>query len=95
MERAATKLLVILTLFLVVLACNVEGGRRLKQSHEKVDQPQNYFGGFGGTGAVIPTPFGPTIAFGPSGFCSFPGVGCVRVQPQQPTLPGGAIGSPP
>ncbi|KDP23346.1 hypothetical protein JCGZ_23179 [Jatropha curcas] len=89
MERAAKLAAVILTMFLVLPAMEVEGARRLK---EKVDYPQNYFGSFGGTGSVIPTPFGPTIALGPSGFCSFPGVGCVRVRP---TLPGGAVGSPP
>ncbi|KAF2324072.1 hypothetical protein GH714_006485 [Hevea brasiliensis] len=86
MERV-TKLPVILTMFLVVLAWDVEGGRTLK-----VDHPQNYFGSFGGTGSVIPSPFGPTIALGPSGFCSFPGVGCVRVRP---ILPGVGVGSPP
>lgn len=86
MERA-TKLLLIVTIFLVVLALDVEGGRRL-QDKDKVSHPQNYFGSFGGTGGFIPTPSGPALEFGPSGFCSVPGIGCVRV-------PGNVVGSPP
>ncbi|KAF9669814.1 hypothetical protein SADUNF_Sadunf13G0003600 [Salix dunnii] len=88
MERTQ-KMLLILAIFMVVVASNVEAGRKLKDTKEKVEQPQNYLGGFGTSGGFIPTPNGPVFAFGPSGFCSFPGVGCVRV-------PGtGVIGSPP
>ncbi|CAK7340455.1 unnamed protein product [Dovyalis caffra] len=83
------KVLLILAISMLVLATNVEGGRKLKDTEEKVVQPQNYLGGFGTSGGYIPTPNGPVFQLGPSGFCSYPGVGCVRV-------PGtGAIGSPP
>ncbi|KAL3573355.1 hypothetical protein D5086_023968 [Populus alba] len=88
MERTQ-KMLLILAVFMLVLASNVEAGRKLKDTEEKVDHPQNYLGGFGTSGGFIPTPNGPVFAFGPSVFCSYPGVGCVRI-------PGtGAIGSPP
>ena len=88
MERVTKKMVVVVLLVVCGFSGGgVQGGRLLK---EKAVEPQNYFGSFGGTGALVPTPFGPAIALGPSGFCSFPGVGCVRVQP---TVPGG--GSPP
>ncbi|KAJ4828356.1 hypothetical protein Tsubulata_047546 [Turnera subulata] len=89
--EGATKLMLILAIVLMVSAANVEGGRKLVEK-ETVDRPQNYMGAFGGTAGFIPSPSGPTLYFGPTGYCSFPGPGCVRINP---TLPGGAIGSPP
>ncbi|KAG6751467.1 hypothetical protein POTOM_043656 [Populus tomentosa] len=72
MERTQ-KMLLILAVFMLVLASNVEAGRKLKDTEEKVDHPQNYLGGFGTSGGFIPTPNGPVFAFGPSVFCSYPG----------------------
>ena len=87
MERTQ-KMQLILAIFILVLASNVEAGRKLKDK-EKVDQPQNYLGGFGTSGGFIPSPNGPVFQLGPTGYCSYPGVGCVRI-------PGtGSIGSPP
>ncbi|KAH8507080.1 hypothetical protein H0E87_009546 [Populus deltoides] len=87
MERTQ-KMLLILAIFVLVLASNVEAGRKLKDK-EKADQPQNYLGGFGTSGGFIPSPNGPVFQLGPTGYCSYPGVGCVRI-------PGtGSIGSPP
>ncbi|WKA02610.1 hypothetical protein VitviT2T_020778 [Vitis vinifera] len=87
MERV-TRLLQIFTIFLVVFALEVkvEGGRILKsKGDDQVAHPQNFFAGFG----TFPTPgLAAGVGFGPSGFCSFPGIGCVRVQP---TNPGGSI----
>uniref|UniRef100_F6I4G9 Uncharacterized protein n=1 Tax=Vitis vinifera TaxID=29760 RepID=F6I4G9_VITVI len=88
MERV-TRLLQIFTIFLVVFALEVkvEGGRILKsKGDDQVAHPQNFFAGFG----TFPTPgLAAGVGFGPSGFCSFPGIGCVRVQP---TNPGGSVG---
>ncbi|KAG6773043.1 hypothetical protein POTOM_020297 [Populus tomentosa] len=77
MERTQ-KMLLILAIFVLVLASNVEAGRKLKDK-EKVDQPQNYLGGFGTSGGFIPSPNGPVFQLGPTGYCSYPGVGCVRI----------------
>ncbi|KAJ6397352.1 hypothetical protein OIU77_018379 [Salix suchowensis] len=87
MERTQ-KMLLILAIFILVLASNVEAGRKLEEK-EKVDQPQNYLGGFGTSGGFIPSPNGPVFQLGPTVYCSYPGVGCVNI-------PGtGSIGSPP
>lgn len=95
MERVSRLILVILTILLVAIALEVKvGGRSLKNKDDEVVQPQNFFAGFG----TFPSPglaagFG--FGFGPSGFCSFPGIGCVRVQPTNPKpnpSPAGSLG---
>ncbi|KAI3445466.1 hypothetical protein Pfo_002131 [Paulownia fortunei] len=85
------KVLLILTVFLGALAMDVKGGRILK-GKEEIDQPQT-FGSLGGTfprpgfGGSFPGPGftgsfpNPSLGFGPSTFCSFPGVRCPHVQP--------------
>uniref|UniRef100_A0A6N2KWY1 Uncharacterized protein n=1 Tax=Salix viminalis TaxID=40686 RepID=A0A6N2KWY1_SALVM len=78
MERTPQKMLLILAIFILVLASNVEAGRKLEEK-EKVDQPQNYLGGFGTSGGFIPSPNGPVFQLGPTVYCSYPGVGCVRI----------------
>ncbi|TYJ02144.1 hypothetical protein E1A91_A13G207300v1 [Gossypium mustelinum] len=88
MERGA-RMLLISVLVLLVLASNAEG-RRLK---EEAYHPQNFLGAFGTSGGLVPTPGGGVgLNLGPSVFCSYPGTGCVRVQP---TIPGstGTIGA--
>ncbi|KAJ6354331.1 hypothetical protein OIU76_003225 [Salix suchowensis] len=77
MERTQ-KMLLILAIFILVLASIVEAGRKLEEK-EKVDQPQNYLGGFGTSGGFIPSPNGPVFQLGPTVYCSYPGVGCVRI----------------
>ena len=88
----------------------VEGGRDLKQGEQAV-HPQNFIGGAGGLGGIMPIPGGGAAGAGgfvPPGlgssvdFCSFPGLGCVRVQPTNPgagagagTIGGGIGGSTP
>ena len=81
------KLLLILAIVVVVLASDVEGGRKLKEKKDNVDHPQNFLGGIGG---LFPSPGFAGVGFGPSGFCTFPG-GCT---PTLPTNPGSG-GSPP
>lgn len=91
MEKVA-KILLISAIMLVVLASDVEGGRKLKDhKEENVDHPQNFIGGIGGTG-IFPSPGFTGVGFGPSVFCTFPG-GCTPT----PTLPFNPItgGSPP
>ncbi|KAK7817539.1 hypothetical protein CFP56_042750 [Quercus suber] len=48
MERV-TKVFLMLTILLLVLSSDVEGGRQLK-SNDKVEHPQNFLGGIGGVG---------------------------------------------
>lgn len=89
MERVIRVLLIFTIFFLVFVALEVEveGGRTLKSKEDDgVVHPQNFFAGFG----TFPTPgLAAGVGFGPSGFCAFPGIGCVRVQP---TNPGGSAG---
>ncbi|KAJ6384700.1 hypothetical protein OIU78_027903 [Salix suchowensis] len=54
------------------LPSSVAAGRKLESTKEKVDQPQNYLGGFGTSGGFVPTPNGPVFGFGPSGILLFP-----------------------
>lgn len=70
MERV-TKVLVMVTLFLVLFGSDgVEGGRKMK-SKEKVDEPENFTGSFGGT---LPGPI--TGTFQSPGFSgTFPSPG--------------------
>ncbi|MDG2835133.1 hypothetical protein P7M40_24950, partial [Vibrio parahaemolyticus] len=87
MERVA-KVLVMLSMVVLVLASNAEGGRLLEE--ENVEQPQTFLGSGGGLGGIFPSPspgFSFTgVGFGPSGFCTFPG-GCTGT-PSLPTIPG-------
>ena len=93
MERM-TRLLLIFTILFVAFAfeVKVEGGRSLKNKDddgdkEEVAHPQNFFAGIG----TFPSPgMAAGFGFGPSGFCSFPGLGCVRLQP---TNPSGSVGA--
>ncbi|KAL4340755.1 hypothetical protein GQ457_08G004710 [Hibiscus cannabinus] len=92
MERVA-RMLLISAIVLVALASNSEG-RVLK---EEDYHPQNFLGGFGTSGGLVPTPGGGVgLSLGPTVVCSFPGTGCVRIQP---TIPGGTgtvgAGTPP
>ncbi|KAK8484839.1 hypothetical protein V6N13_139697 [Hibiscus sabdariffa] len=92
MERVA-RMLLISAIVLVALASNSEG-RGLK---EEDYHPQNFLGGFGTSGGLVPTPGGGVgLGLGPTVVCSFPGTGCVRIQP---TIPGGTgtvgAGTPP
>uniref|UniRef100_A0A2N9EXD9 Glycine-rich protein n=1 Tax=Fagus sylvatica TaxID=28930 RepID=A0A2N9EXD9_FAGSY len=89
MERV-TKVLLMLTMLLLVLSSDVEGGRQLK-SNEKVEHPQNFAGGMSGIGGFIPSPgFAGGIGSGPSSFCSFSPGGCVPAV--FPTIPGSPLG---
>ncbi|XLU70491.1 hypothetical protein S245_029544 [Arachis hypogaea] len=84
MGQRVTKLMAVILaiIMVVVLASEVEGGRKLKgdkgimkKDDENMDQPQNFVGGMG---AILPSPNGYTftgVGFGPNGFCTFPG-GC-------------------
>ncbi|KAK4595298.1 hypothetical protein RGQ29_013655 [Quercus rubra] len=99
MERV-TKVFLMLTILLLVLSSDVEGGRQLK-SNDKVEHPQNFLGGIGGVGGFIPSPgfaggIGSGSGSGPSSFCTFFPGGCV---PILPTIPGSGVpigvGSPP
>lgn len=88
MERVAKILLLVSIVVLVVLASNAEGRRSLK---EEVKHPQNFLGGFGTSGGLVPAPGGGVrLGLGPSVFCAYPGRGCVRVDP---TIPGGNVGT--
>lgn len=97
MERVTRVVLVMVTVFLVVFGSDgVEGGRKMK-SKEKVDEPENFTGSFGGTlpgpitgtfqspgfTGTFPSPGG--LGFGSSSFCSFPGIRCSR--PPTPVKP--------
>ncbi|KAI4301670.1 hypothetical protein L6164_034923 [Bauhinia variegata] len=66
MERIS-RVLVILGIVVVMglaVATEVEGGRTILQSKEKVDHPENFVGGIAG---VFPTPTGTSV-----GYCTFP-----------------------
>ncbi|KAE9589543.1 hypothetical protein Lal_00000214 [Lupinus albus] len=80
MERVS-KLFLILTIMVMVLASDVEGGGRKLKEEKNVDHPQNFIGGIGGSG-TFPGPGFTGVGFGPSIFCTYPG-GCT----QTPTLP--------
>ncbi|CAL0300150.1 unnamed protein product [Lupinus luteus] len=86
------KLLLLTLVMMMILASEyVEGaGRKLKEA-EKVDHPQNFIGGIGGTG-TFPSPSFTGVVFGPSIFCTYPG-GCTPT-PTIPFIPS-AGGSPP
>lgn len=89
--KRVSKVLVVLAMVAVVLASEVEGGRKLKSKEEKVDHPQSFLGGSGGggLGGIFPSPGFTGFGFGPSGFCTFPG-GCTPTLPINPGL-----GTPP
>uniref|UniRef100_A0A5B7CDY1 Uncharacterized protein n=1 Tax=Davidia involucrata TaxID=16924 RepID=A0A5B7CDY1_DAVIN len=93
MERVSKVMLLILTVFLVIFTMDVEGAGRSLKGEERVEHPQNFIGGIGGTipaspgfGGSIPSIPSPGFSF--SSFCSLPGVNCV---PVQPTIPGGGL----
>lgn len=91
MERIA-KMLVVLSLVVVVMTMEVDGGRSIKSDEDQVKHPNNFIGRFSGT---FPSPItgtiqspgfsasfpSPGLGFNPSSFCSFPGVTCTPVQP--------------
>ncbi|KAF5198751.1 hypothetical protein FRX31_011662 [Thalictrum thalictroides] len=82
MEGVTKIMLLILTVYLVAFVTNTEAGRIMKNMKEKVEQPQNFIGGVGGTGGIFNyPPFGTGFGFGPSTFCSFPGLGCIHSPP--------------
>ncbi|KAF7805027.1 Glucan endo-1,3-beta-glucosidase 1 [Senna tora] len=79
MERASKLLVVLAMVLLLLLASEVEGGRKLRS---KEDRPQSFLGG------IFPSPGFAGFGFGPSGFCTFPG-GCT---PTLPINPGFLVG---
>ncbi|KAK9136581.1 hypothetical protein Sjap_007175 [Stephania japonica] len=92
MERVASKLLIILAVFLVAFAPTITEGARTMKTKEKADQPQSFLGGPGGFGNFPPLPPFGSGSFGfPTTFCSFPGARCVPPTtsiPYPPTISG-------
>lgn len=95
------KLVCLVLMLSIFHAVHVDGARMLKKEEGQVKHPQNFNGGIG-VGGYLPTPTGspPTgfvagVGLNTSGltFCTYPGVGCVSVQPYIPGV--GSIGSPP